>query len=464
MAHKDLREFIHELERQGELVRVKVEVEKDHEVGAICRKVNDTGGPALLFENVRGYAVPLLCNVLGTRKRFAMALGSTEGDFKKLWLQRTGGPLVDSITVPEGVCQENIILGNDINLLEKFPIPIWNGLDGGPYITLPVVISRDPETGIRNAAMYRMQVHGPNKIGILMAPYRHTDMHRVKAYENNKGLPVAIALGADPVVVMSALAPLPFGVDELAVAGALKGEPVKMVQCKTVDLEVPAAAEIVLEGEILRDERIQEGPYGEFTGYYGTVQKRLVIEVKAVTHRDQPIYQGLYNGRPPTEEHIIRGLPTEIDITQQCPLPGIKELNLTMGGCGAFNCIVSIEKRFEGYGKMIALALLGTWGARFIKTIIVVDDDIDPFDWTQVEWALAIRVQPHRDVEIIKEVVGCALDPSLPLRERQTGSSRTSKMIIDATRYDDADFEIPCSPRADVMAKVIRDWARYGIS
>jgi len=134
-----------------------------------------------------------------------------------------------------------------------------------------------------------------------------------------------------------------------------------------------------------------------------------------------------------------------------------------MGGCGAFNCVVSIEKQFEGYGKMIALAVLGTWGARFVKTLIIVDDDIDPFDWNQVEWALATRVQPHRDVEIIKDVVGCILDPSLPLQERQSGRSRTSKMIIDATKYDAAEFELPCQPRQDVMEKVGRDWEKYGI-
>lgn len=138
-------------------------------------------------------------------------------------------------------------------------------------------------------------------------------------------------------------------------------------------------------------------------------------------------------------------------------------MNLTMGGCGAFNCVVSIEKQFEGYGKMIAMAVLGTWGGRFVKTLIVVDEDIDPHDWTQVEWALATRVQPHRDVEILKDVVGILLDPSLPLHERQTGHSRTSKMIIDATKYDAAEFEVPCRPGQEVMEKVTREWAKYGI-
>ena len=463
MVFADLREFLRCLEEQGELARVHVEVEKDHEIGAICRKVNDHAGPGLLFEKVRGYSVPLACNLLGTKKRFAMALGTSDGALTEEWLRRTSLPPINPVLISRGACQENIFVGDGLDLLKMFPIPIWNELDGGPFITLPIVISRDPETGIRNAAMYRLQVHERNKLGILMAPYRHTEIHRGKASAEGRGLPVAIAIGTDPAVALAALAPLPFGVDEFAMAGALRGEPVEVVRCKTVDLEVPATAEIVLEGEILIGETKEEGPYGDFTGYYGAKVKRPVVEIKAITHRDRPIYQGLYNGRPPTEEQIIRGLPIEIDIARQCPLPGIKKINLTMGGCGAFNCVVSIEKKFEGYGKMIALAVLGTWGARFVKTLIIVDDDIDPFDWNQVEWALATRVQPHRDVEIIRDIVGCILDPSLPYQERQTGRSRTSKMIIDATKYDAAEFEVPCRPKQDVAEKVNREWAKYGI-
>jgi len=187
---------------------------------------------------------------------------------------------------------------------------------------------------------------------------------------------------------------------------------------------------------------------------------RLQLTVGTVPSPDEP-------SRPivgiQVDQEVDIDLPIEIDIARQCPLPGIKKINLTMGGCGAFNCVVSIEKKFEGYGKMIALAVLGTWGARFVKTLIIVDDDIDPFDWNQVEWALATRVQPHRDVEIIRDIVGCILDPSLPYQERQTGRSRTSKMIIDATKYDAAEFEVPCRPKQDVAEKVNREWAKYGI-
>src|SRR5574341_1650262 len=179
-----------------------------------------------------------------------------------------------------------------------------------------------------------------------MAPYRHAEMHRAKAAAEGRALPVAIAIGMDPAVLLAALAPLPYGVDELAVAGALRGEPVLMIKCKTIDLEVPAASEIVLEGEIPLNERWEEGPYGDFTGYYGGKIERPVVRIKAITHRNQPIYHGLYNGQPPTEEHIIRGLPIEIQIVEQCPISGIKAVNLTLGGCANFNAVVSIRKPF----------------------------------------------------------------------------------------------------------------------
>lgn len=463
MPFKDLREWLQKLEDEGELARVRVEVEKDHEIGAICRKVNDAGGPALYFERVQGYSIPLACNLMGTKKRFAMALEMAEEEITREWLRRTHASCLDPVVTSHGPCQENVLEGSEVDLLKKFPIPVWNELDGGPYITLPVVISRDPETGKRNAAMYRMQVHDRNTVGILMAPYRHAEMHRAKAAAEGRALPVAIAIGMDPAVLLAALAPLPYGVDELAVAGALRGEPVLMIKCKTIDLEVPAASEIVLEGEIPLNERWEEGPYGDFTGYYGGKIERPVVRIKAITHRNQPIYHGLYNGRPPTEEHIIRGLPIEIQIVEQCPIPGIKAVNLTLGGCANFNAVVSIKRPFEGYGKMMGMAILATGVGRHIKNVIIVDDDVDPFDWLQVEWAVATRVQPHRDVEILKEVAGVVLDPSIPQIEKVTGSARTSKMIIDATKFDAKDYEIACMPKVEIMEKVKREWKKYDI-
>ncbi|MDP2725967.1 MAG: UbiD family decarboxylase, partial [Dehalococcoidia bacterium] len=275
--------------------------------------------------------------------------------------------------------------------------------------------------------------------------------------------PVAIAIGVDPSVLIAVVSPFPFGVDELAMAGALRGEPLEMVPCETIPLHVPAHAEIVLEGEIPADTLHEEGPFGEFTGYYGVKSRRPVIEIKAITHRNGAIHQASYEGKPPQETNVLQGISIEGEIMKLVSLPGIRGIHVTEGGCGSFNAVVSIEKRFEGYGKMMAMAILGCWAGRTIKTLIVVDEDIDPYNWTEVEWALATRMQPHQSVEIIKDVTGLVLDPSLPLAERLSGNSRTSKLIIDATRYDAKEFEVVCTPKKEAVEKVEREWGKYGI-
>ncbi len=457
MAFKDLRAFLARLEEEGELKRIKVPVNPEYEIGAICRRVLDQRGPALFFENPMS-DVPLAVNILASRHRYALALETTPEDLHQEWIKRTAEAL-PPVIVKDGPCKENILKGDDVDLM-RFPIPIWNALDASPYITFPCQISRDPETGIRNAAMYRTQVHDRNTVGICAAPYRHINLHGKKAAGP---LPVAIALGLDPAIHIASVGSFPFGSDELAMAGALRGAPVQLVKCETIPLEVPAEAEIVLEGELRYDEKRPEGLFGEFTGYYGLQVNRPTIKIKAITYRNNPIYLGSYEGKPPQETNYLHGIPTEAEILRLVPIPGILKVHVTEGGCGAFNGIISVDKQFEGYGKMIAMAALGTWGARYIKNLIIVDSDIDPFNMTEVEWALATRVQPDRDVEIIKAVTGCILDPSLSEHERATGHSRTSKMIIDATRFDADKFETPCGPKEEVLEEVARNWAKYGL-
>jgi UbiD family decarboxylase len=228
-------------------------------------------------------------------------------------------------------------------------------------------------------------------------------------------------------------------------------------------LEVPAAAEIVIEGEILLDEPRDEGPFGEFTGYYGGHRAaRPIIRVKAVTHRDRPILHAVYEGTPPSGSAIIVAVPREAELLRQISLPGVKRAHMTRGGGGALHAVLSVDKPYEGFGKYVGLAVLGTTAGRSIKQVTVVDDDIDPADPIQVEWAIATRVQPHRDIEILSELPGIILDPSLPRGEQRP--LLTSKMIIDATRYDAKDFAPVCLPSAEAMTKVARDWSRYGIS
>jgi UbiD family decarboxylase len=456
---EDLRSFLRLLEDEGELATIKSSVSLDQEIGAVCLRNLRTSGPGLLFEHPGEKDVSLAVDLLASRRRYALALGVEPDQLAAEWNRRTKN-LIPPVMVENGTCQQNILLGDQVDLT-KLPVPVWNALDGGPYLTLSCHISKDPESQIRNVGIYRNQIHDRNTLGILVEPYGHLRHQWNK--RPNQPFPVAIVLGADPVVPMAAVAPVPYGRDELAVAGALRGKPIDLVGCVTVPLEVPAHAEIVIEGEILLDDLREEGPFGEFTGYYGGHRAaRPVIRVKAITYRDRPILHAVYEGTPPSGSAIIVAVPREAELLRQISLPGVKRARMTRGGGGALHAVLSVDKPYEGFGKYVGLAVLGTTAGRSVKQVIIVDDDIDPADPVQVEWAIATRVQPQRDIEILSDLPGIILDPSLP-RGDHSSRSLTSKMIIDATRYDAKDFAPVCLPSADAMAKVERDWSRYGI-
>jgi UbiD family decarboxylase len=414
-----------------------------------------------LFEKVKGRQMSVVSNLYGTRSRIALALGVEEKELINFWRERAGDD-IEPVIVKDGPVHENVMIGDEVDLA-KLPVPWFNHLDGGHFITAGCMISRDPSTGVRNIGIYRNQIHSRNRVGILAAPYRHVMMHRETARKLGQNrFPVAIAIGVSPMVFLAGGADVGFGVDEMARAGGLTGEAVKLVRCKTVPLEVPADAEIVIEAEFV-DDLHKEGPFGEFTGYYGTTTERAVLEVKAITYRNNAIYQAAYTGRPPNEDVVSAAVAREANIMSEVRLPGLRAIHLTDGGCGYFQAVASIDKRFEGYGKMMAMSILGTWSARAIKSLIIVDNDIDPYNHTEVEWALGTRVQPHRDVEIIKETVGIVLDPSVEEADRLSGDSRTSKMIIDATKYDARNYELEVLPHPEVFADVIKNWDKYGI-
>ena len=455
----DLRSYLTVLEQAGELSRVSVPVSLEQEIGAICLRNLRAGGPGLLFERPGDRAMPLAVDLLASRRRYALALGIEADQLATEWNRRTT-KLLAPVIVERGLCQQNVMIGKDVDL-SKLPAPVWNELDGGPYLTLSCHVTKDPVTKTRNVGLYRNQVHDRQTLGILAAPYTHLNLQRNKA--PNEPFPVALVLGPDPTVVMTAPAPIPFGTDELAIAGALRGQPLELVPCKTIPLEVPAMAEIVIEGEIRPGELREEGPFGEFTGHYGGHKApRPVIHVTAITHRNDPILQATYEGMQPNESGFLTAVPREAEIIRQVSLPGIKKVNVTVPAGGALHAVVAVEKPYEGFGKYVALAVLGSVAGRYIKQVIVVDADIDPFDPIQVEWAVATRVQANRDIEILKQLTGIILDPSLP-KEEQWTTSRTSKMIIDATRYDAKNFPPICLPASEAMAKVEKEWARYGI-
>jgi 4-hydroxy-3-polyprenylbenzoate decarboxylase len=461
-----MREFLRKLEEEGELGKVRVPVDPKFEVGAIAFKELQKGGlernKALLFEKPIGSSFKLAVNLMASPRRYHMALGvSSRQQLRQLWRDRASHS-IEPVLVDEGPAQEVITDKNPT--LGEFPIPIWNEKDNGPYITMGCVISKDPETGRRNCAIYRLMVREDWKsTGILAAPYRHIAHHWAKAFANGNPLPVAVAIGVDPAIVIAAAAPFPSGVDEMGRAGALRGAPVEMIKCCRVPLEVPAHAEIVLEGEIRPDDVGEEGPFGEFTGYYGGERaKRPIFRIQCITRRKNPIDVGSYVGRPPQEDALLLAVGAEMEIMRQCSLPGLREVYIHP--YGVFNAIVSMEKSFDGYAKMIAMAILSTWPGWMIKNVILVDSDIDPRDADQLFWALAMRVNPERDVDVVKDVVGASLDPSLPPEERRTGKNRISKMIIDATEPVKKDgFPEVCLPKRDILTQVEANWKSYGI-
>lgn len=461
-----MREFLKRLDQEGQLCKISKPVDPKFEVGAVAFRELQNGGlegnRALFFEQLTGSSYPLAINLMASPKRYLMALGvSSREELRHLWSERTSRSL-EPVVVQAGPAQEVVVEKNPD--LREFPIPTWNEKDGAPYITMPCVISKDPQTGERNCAIYRLMVREDGKsTGILAAPYRHIAQHCAKAFAENRPLPVAVAIGVDPSVAIAAGAPFPLGVDEIGRAGSLRGAPVEMVRCHRVPLEVPASAEIVLEGEIRPGDVGEEGPFGEFTGYYGGEKaKRPIFRILCITRRKNPIDVGSYVGRPPQEDTLLLAMTAEMEILRQCPLPGLRDVYVHP--YGVFNAICSVEKQFDGYAKMMAMAILSIWPGRLIKNVILVDTDIDPRDTNQLLWALAMRVNPERDVDIVKEVVGVSLDPALPPEERSSGRNRISKMIIDATEpAKKAGFPEVCLPKGDVLAQVTANWKRYGI-
>jgi UbiD family decarboxylase len=308
MPFDGLREFLSFLESQGELSRVRRQVDgNSFEISAILDRMQTCSGRAVIFENIKNYDIPLCANVLGTSRRLAMALETNEQKVVAKWKECEASNWLAPEIVSQGRCQERVLDEQEVNL-QKLPILKWNPLDAGPYITLGTLISKDPENHQRNVGIYRLLVIGRNQLVVNLLENRHAMVHYKKAEQKGCPLEVAIAIGLDPVVLLCAAADLKLGEDEFALAGALRQQAVSLVRCKSVDVEVPASSEIIIEGEMPPKARALEGPFGESHGYYGQVSYKPIMNVKAITHRLNPIYQATYTGKPVREEHYISRL------------------------------------------------------------------------------------------------------------------------------------------------------------
>ena len=484
MSFRDLREFIDFLERRGELVRVEAPVSAELEITEIVDRTVKGGGPALLFENVKGHTTPLLINIFGTHKRTALALGVEDiedlSDRVREILSMAQGPpsgiggklrglgnLVGLARsqpkmVRNAPCQQVVRIGEDVNLLELPIITCWP-LDAGPYITLPLVISRDPESGRRNVGTYRMQVHDRNTAGMHWQTHKVGARHDRRAREHGLDrLEVAVALGADPTTMWTGSMPLPPDMDELAVAGVIRGEPVEVVKCKTVDLEVPAHAEYVLEGYVIPGELRDEGPFGDHTGYYSPAEPYPVFHVTAITHRRDPIYPTTMVGRPPAEDFFMGKAAERIMLpVLQMALPEVIDINMPAEGIFHNLVIVSIRKEFPGHAQKVMHALWGLGLMMLAKTIVVVDRYVDVQDLSEVAWRVTSNINPVTDMTFVDGPLD-DLDPATPTPKYG------SKLGIDATTKGLSEGRSSEWPPDIVMTEEIRRlvdrrWKEYGL-
>ena len=474
MPVEDLRSFLDILKDEHEYASVPTEVDWKHEIGAIMRRVFDEEGPAVLFENITDYPNGrLVGGVLGTFRRYAMAMDLPEGErdirncIRKL-IRAAENP-IEPCVVDSGSCKEEIQLGNKIDA-EKFPVPLWHPKDGGRYIgTLGCVVLKDPETGIRNVGIYRIAVRSKSQISLNATQQSSIIME--KYLSRKQAMPVAVAIGVDPLTLIASVISAPYGQDEFGISGGLMNKPLNLVKCETVDLEVPAASEIVLEGVMPYDKRewADEGPFGEFAGYYGLITLRPTVNLTAITHRHNPILQGTLEGRPPNESTTMRAIGNSAGMQRRLDLmkiPGFKEIYMTDMGCCNFIAVASIDRHyFKGDSRQLIRAIQSVRTVRATKWVIIVDDDINIFDKGQVEWALATRVQPHRDIEISEQVYpGFDLDPSIEPDKRMYPNTITSLIGIDATTYSKGfQFGELAEPTKEALEMVKHKWPQYGI-
>jgi len=482
MAYSDLREFIAALEKAGELKRIPFEVDPKLEMTEFADRAVKSGGPALLFEKPKGYSVPVLINSLASEKRMQIALQVEKfqdiadriSDY--LQMQMPQGLLGKLSMLPKlaemgsffpkkvssGPCQEVVLKGDQIDL-RKLPVLTCWPQDGGPYITLPMVFTKNPETGKRNCGMYRMQVYDERTTGMHWQTHKQGAEHyrrRFKAGETR--MDVAVAIGADPTVMYAAILPLPPDLDEMMIAGFLRKKPVEMVQCLTVDVDVPANAEFILEGYVELGEKRTEGPFGDHTGYYSLEDEYPVFHLTCLTHRKNPIYATTVVGPPPMEDYYMgKAIERTFLPLMRMQIPEI--LDMCMPAEGIFHnlMLVKIRKSYPMQARKVMHAVWGLGQAMFTKCIVVVDEECDVQNYSEVAWKTLNNIDPQRDIEFV-------LGPIDSLDHSSRMVNWGSKMGIDATRkWPEEGFtrrwpDVLSLP-ADVKERVAEMWKKAGL-
>ena len=487
MIYHDLRDFIAQLENMGELKRIAVEVDPKLEMTEIADRVLRAGGPALLFENPKGHSIPVLANLFGTVKRVALGMG--ENDPARL---REVGKLLAYLKEPEppkglrdawdkwpvlkqvlnmapkevrsAPCQEIVWEGAAVDV-SRLPVQhCWPG-DVAPLVTWGLTVTRGPHKARQNLGIYRQQVLGPNKLIMRWLAHRGgaLDFREHQLAHPGKPFPLAVALGADPATILGAVTPVPNSLSEYQFAGLLRGAKTEVVKCLGSDLQVPASAEIVLEGVIHPGETALEGPYGDHTGYYNEQETFPVFTIERMTMRRDPIYHSTYTGKPPDEPAILGMALNEVFVPLlQKQFPEITDFYLPPEGCSYRMAVVSMKKSYPGHAKRV---MFGVWSFlrqfMYTKFIIVTDDDVNVRDWKEVMWALTTRVDPARDTLLVENTPIDYLDFASPV------SGLGSKMGIDATNKwpgeTAREWGTPIVMDAAVKAKVDSMWQDLGL-
>jgi len=486
MKFKDLREFIRFLEGKGDLRRITSPVSHELEITEITDRVIKSGGPALLFENVTGFDAPVLINMYGSQQRVAWALGvdklddlvgrveglldlmhgPPQGLMNKL---RTLGQLVhlgsyQPKTVNSGPCQDVVLRGDEVDL-HRFPILKSWPLDGGPFVTLPLVITKDPETGIQNYGTYRMQVYDKQTTGMHWQTHKVGTHHYRLSHELGlEKLDVAVALGGDPATIWTGSAPVPPDMDEMAVAGFLREEAVELVKAKTSDLLVPAEAEIVLEGYVTPAEERQEGPFGDHTGYYSMEDPYPVFHVTCITHRADPIWPAALVGRPPMEDYYMGKVTERVFLPLiRLVLPEVVDINMPAEGSFHNLVIVSLKKEYPGQGRKVIHGLWGLGLLSLTKTIVVVDHFVDVQNISEVAWRVTNNIDPAKDfVFSTGPIDDLDIGSTTPKFGSKVGIDATIKGPLEGGRQRDWPPDIVMDP--EIKELVDRKWTGYGIS
>jgi UbiD family decarboxylase len=458
MAYTNLRQYVARLSSAGQLLEIDAEVDPAWEIGTIAHKVLAENGPAILFNNVKDYPYPVLANMVATMDRCALAMEVPRDDLIESYIRMTArfdGPDLPVVAREQAPCKAVTIPRDQLSFADLVPPIVSNPGDGGAYLNFGLIITRDPETGLQNMGIYRLQLRDGLQTGFWCSPTSHAGMIRGKYEALGQDMPVAVCVGADPVLYLaSQVAGMRLGMDELKLAANMRGQPFNLVKADTADLLIPADCEFVFEGRVLAGRREAEGPYGEYPGYYGPVGEQPVLQVEHATRKTDPLFNYTYLGLPPTDTHAMGQLSGEAGYLHKLRSDVAPTVRAVYCPPDMHTVIVSLKKTYNEQAKHVIYSL---WSSRIVKTVIVVDDDVDPRNADLVSWAIANRCQGTHDILVSDGF--CTIGPS----PDKYGEGIATKIGIDATEPLSG-FPALVRPSGDMLERVNRRWGELTAS